>query len=286
VIKAGEYLMKNFFKFLFIFTIISGTGSPFHLTAQGISKKGLFNIGVEGGVRFTNIREFSPIYQVNSRMGYSVGAFMEYFMIKDLKIHVGAFYDNRAFQLLGNFPFVDSTGNILKSYYLYQVDYKLNYLTLPISIQYQRGSEKFKVILQGGLYFSLFLGSTMDGGEDIYIDTEDKGLLSDSSTLTVGHNSTLYSGNTSGIDSYYYSAGDFRFSTYDFGFNLLIGLLYNVTPQLGLTASVGFSYSVTNLFEDPEITSRWSQNTRLNIGVLYTFKNKSHRKPSPNKGRE
>ena len=278
--------MKNFFKFLFIFTIISGTGSPFHLTAQGDSNKGLFNIGVEGGVRFTNIREFSPIYQVNSRMGYSVGAFMEYFMIKDLKIHVGAFYDNRAFQLLGNFPFVDSTGNILKSYYLYQVDYKLNYLTLPISIQYQRGSEKFKVILQGGLYFSFFLGSTMDGGEDIYIDTEDKGLLSDSSTLTVGHNSTLYSGNTSGIDSYYYSAGDFRFSTYDFGFNLLIGLLYNVTPQLGLTASVGFSYSVTNLFEDPEITSRWSQNTRLNIGVLYTFKNKSHRKPSPNKGRE
>ncbi len=273
--------MKHANKTILILLVGFLLAVPAMVKAQQVQTKGLFNIGIEGGVQFTNIKDFSPVYQAKSKTGYRVGGFAEYFVINDLKLHAGIYYDDRAFQLAADFPFVDSTGKILKSYYFYQVDYKLNYLTLPLSIIYQRGGEKFKITLQAGIYYSIFLNATMNGAEDVYVDPDDVGLITDT-TLRVGHNQKLYSGSTMGIG--FYKSESFYFSSYDFGFNFLIGVIYNITPQIGISAGVGFTYSISSVFENPEVNSKWLQNTHVNLGFVYTLK-KSAKKNPLNKGR-
>ncbi len=278
--------MKHANKTILILLVGFLLAVPAMVKAQQVQTKGLFNIGIEGGVQFTNIKDFSllyPVHQTKSQMGYRVGGFAEYFVINDLKLHAGIYYDDRAFQLAADFPFVDSTGKILKSYYFYQVDYKLNYLTLPLSIIYQRGGEKFKITLQAGIYYSIFLNATMNGAEDVYVDPDDVGLITDT-TLRVGHNQRLYSGSTKGIVTSYSSPEYPYFSSYDFGFNFQIGVIYNITPQIGISAGVGFTYSISSVFENPEINSKWLQNTGVNIGFVYTLK-KSAKKNPLNEGR-
>ncbi|NOX85443.1 MAG: PorT family protein [Chlorobi bacterium] len=269
--------MKLTLKHILIFIALFSLVVPSAGNAQALSKKGLFNLGVEGGIQFTNIRDFSGLYQAYSGIGYSIGGFAEYYISGSFKVRGGVYFDNRVFQLSGNFPFIDSTGKVLQSYYLYQVDYGLNYLTIPLNIIYQRGSDKFKVTIQGGVYYSIYLFTKVNGGEDVYIAPEDFHLVSDS-TLRPGHNETLYSGTTDGVVSRFYSSEDYLFRSTDFGLNVQIGFLYNLTPQIGLTAGFGFSFGFNNLFENPEIDSKWTQITKINIGFLYTLKKKAARR--------
>ena len=245
--------------------------------AQELSKKGLFNLGVEGGVQFTDIRDFSSIYQAGSGIGYNVGGFAEYYIMGDLKVRGGLYLDNRVFKLNGSFPFVDSTGRILQSFYLYQADYKINYLTIPLSIIYQKGSEKFKVFVEGGVYYSVYLDTKIKGGEDIYVAKEDYYLVKDS-TLVPGHNETLYNGKTEGVVSSFYSPETYRFNTSDIGLSIQIGLLWNITRQIGMNVGFKFSFGFMNLFENPEIDSKWSKINRINLGFIYTLKKKAARK--------
>lgn len=270
--------MKHANKTILILLVVFLLAVPATTKAQRVQTKGLFNIGIEGGVQFTNIKDFSPVYQAKSKTGYRVGGFAEYFVVNDVKLHAGIYYDDRAFQLASNFPFVDSPGKILKSYYFYQVDYKLNYLTLPLSIIYQRGGEKFKINLQAGIYYSIFLNATLDGAEDVYVDPDDVGLVTDS-TLSVGHNQKLYSGSTMGIATRSDTTESFYFNSYDFGFNFLIGVIYNITPQIGISAGVGFTYSISSVFENPEVNSKWLQNTHVNLGFVYTLKKSAKKNP-------
>ncbi len=123
----------------------------------------------------------------------------------------------------------------------------------------------------------------MDGGEDVYIAPEDFYLVTDS-ILRPGHNEIIYSGTTDGVVSRFYSADNYLFSATDFGLNIQIGFLYNLTPQIGLTAGFGFSFGFTNLFENPEIESKWTQITKINLGFVYTLK-KRHPKSQLNEGR-
>jgi len=275
--------MKQFNRYLLFLFLVFSLAMPAIVKAQMVQTKGLFNVGIEGGVQFTNIKDFSPVYQAKSGTGYRVGAFAEYFIVNDLKLQTGIYYDDRAFQLAGNFPFVDSTGKILKSYYFYQVDYKLNYLTLPLSIMYQRGGEKFKITLQAGIYYSIFLNATMNGAEDVYVDPEDIDLITDT-TLRTGHNQKLYSGSTIGVASVFYTPEALRFSSYDFGVNFRIGVIYNITPQIGINATVGFIYSISSVFENPGINSKWLQSTGVNLGFVYTLRKNAKKNPL-NKGR-
>ncbi len=149
--------MKLICKYLLAVVAVFFFAIPSTGKAQVLSKKGLFNLGVEGGMQFTNIRDFSSLYQASSGIGYSIGGYAEYNISNDFKVRGGLYFDNRVFQLNGNFPFIDSTGKVLQSYYLYQADYKMNYLTIPLYIIYQRGSDKLKVTVQGGIYYSIYL---------------------------------------------------------------------------------------------------------------------------------
>ena len=51
----------------------------------------------------------------------------------------------------------------------------------------------------------------------------------------------------------------------------MIGGLYQPTPVIGISLSVGFSYSLGQAFENPQIDSKWSQITKINLGVVYTL---------------
>ena len=108
-------------------------------SAQFETRKGLFNIGVDGGVQFTDIQSSGTIFQPSSKMGYAIGVFGDYYISNDFRLRLALNFDNRAFQINSNVPLLDTAGNIGNSYYLYQVDYKLNYLTIPIGIIYTRG---------------------------------------------------------------------------------------------------------------------------------------------------
>ena len=272
---------KSFFQltlFLAIFTYLFFV--PNSIYCQGfepVSKKGKFNIGAEGGVQFTNIKSYNGFYQPRSKVGFSAGLFGEYYISNVFKVKIGAYYDNRAFELYGERTFADTSNTQYShSYHLYQVDYKLNYLTIPIGIGYERGSDKFKLILQLNFYYSIFLNSNMKGNELYYIDPADGFDLSEF-ILNQGLNEFQISGSTEGIaatdiskdrkDPYKVE----RFNSSDFGLSFLLGGQYQMTPKTGLLLSLGFSYSMSNLFENPEIESKWRQITKINLGFVFTL---------------
>lgn len=272
-----EYMvisMRNFSKISSILkistTIVVILLSSINAHAQFETRKGQFNVGVDGGVQFTDIQSNGNIYQPSSKIGYAIGVFGDYYVSNDFRLRLGLNYDNRAFQLNSDLPLLDTAGNVGSSYYLYQVDYSLNYLTIPFGIIYAKGGDKFKILLQLNIYYSLFLSANMDGGEDFYIAPEDIGNIPDDSPLLPGHNFYSYSGSTTGL-AYSLNQNVEKFNSFDFGFNFLIGGLYQVTPTVGITLTLGFTYGLGDVYENPQWDSRWAQITKVNLGFAYTL---------------
>lgn len=262
-----------FFTALFFLIIQESFSQGF----EPISKKGLFNIGAEGGVQFTSIHNYSSFYTPSSKVGFTGGLFAEYFVTNDFKLKVSVLYDDRPFELSGNLAFSDTSGQqISGSYYIYQTDYKVNYLTIPFGIGYERGSEKFKLVLNLNFYYSILFNASMQGVEIYYFDPSDGFDLSET-TLHQGENDFRLSGSTSGIAFTNVSKEATepytieKFNTSDFGMNLMIGGLYQATTEIGISLTFGFAYSFNQVLENPEIDSKWSQITKINLGVVYTL---------------
>lgn len=270
-------IFRNYF-FPFLITLFFFyTQTAFSQGFEPTTKKGLFNIGIEGGVQFTSINSYSSFYVPSSKVGFTSGLFSEYYVSNDFKLKLAFLYDDRPFELTGNLLFADTSGqNISNSYYLYQSDYKVNYLTIPIGIGFERGSQKFKLILNLNFYYSILLNARMQGGELYYFDPKDGFDLTET-TLQQGLNEYQLSGKTTGVSFTDVSAGSAEqyntenFNSSDFGFSLFIGGIYQATPELGISLSFGFSYSLGKVFENPEIDSKWSQMTKINLGVVYTL---------------
>lgn len=241
-------------------------------------QKGKFNIGAEGGVQFNNIDSPGHTYPwgnyiTNTRTGYTAGFFGEYYITNSIKFKVGAIYDKRGFQLYSYLPIYDTATTLGQSYYLYQVDYNLDYLTIPIGFVYEKGSDKFKVFVQVNFYYSFLLNATQDGFEDFYVAPDETIDLGGNIVLNPGHNVTRYEGDANGI-SVFQNNESAAFNVSDFGINLSIGLLYKPSPSLGICISPGFGYSFGHLFEDPNLSAKWTQLTRISIGFIYTIKKK------------
>ena len=270
-------IFRNYFFFLLITSFFFFTQTSFSQGFEPTTKKGLFNIGFEGGLQFTSINSYSSFYVPTSKVGFTSGLFGEYYVSNDFKLKLPFLYDNRPFELTGDLLFADTSGQkISDSYYLYQAGYKVNYLTIPIGIGFERGSQKFKLLLNLNFYYSILLNASMKGSELYYFDPKDGFDLTESK-LQQGLNEFQLSGKTSGVsftDVSKESTEPYRtekFNTSDFGFGLLIGGLYQVTPELGISLSFGFSYSLGKVFENPETDSKWSQMTKINLGVAYTL---------------
>lgn len=243
---------------------------------EQLSNKGTFNIGAEGGVQFSNVDNFSSRYEAKSKTGFNVGAFVEYYVSSSFKLRSGFYYDSRGFNAFSQTTLyaVDSSDNIKSYLYLYDVDYKLNYLTIPLGIAFERGSEKLRLMIQVNFYYSLLLNANMEGTEAYYFDPE-QGIDLSGTILNQGLNEFSLTGSTDGFART--NIGQDRiselntdnFNTNDIGFNLLVGLMFNVTKKLGLFANFGFSYSMGRLYENPEMDSKWSQLTKVNLGISY-----------------
>lgn len=268
---------RNSFSLVVLSLVLFFTQNSFSQGFEPISKKGTFNVGLEGGIQFTSLRSYYSYYEPFSKIGFSSGVFGEYYLSNSFKVKLAILYDYRPFELNGSLPFPDTANQQLSnSYYLYQVAYKMNYLTIPFGIGYERGNDKFKIVLQFNFYYSILLNSSMNGGELYYFDPKDGFDLSYSS-LHQGLNEFQLSGKTEGVsftDISKEPAEPYRvdiFNTSDFGFNFMIGGLYQATPTFGISLSFGFSYSLGRVFEDPEVDSKWQQITKINLGLVYSF---------------
>ena len=242
---------------------------PSFLVAQE-SNKGKFNIGFEGGVQFTNVEDRSTLNPAIRKTGYSFGPYAEYFISELFSLRLGLYFDNRGYKIDDLYVGLADSSQIIpdsivysRSSYLHITrNYSINYLTIPLSICYVKGSDKFKIYVQAGLYYSLLVNATQEGFNDLYIEPEYAPHFPPPYNVP-GHQIEDFNGDATSI-----------FNTYDFGMNLYLGFLFQFNPQWGLTVSPGFSYSFANLYFNPEIDAKWSQIYKINAGVVYTLKKK------------
>lgn len=254
-----EKLFLLFLPILFVF------GFSFSANTQ-IYQKGDVNIGIEGGVQFTNISASYTSNTPTSGVGYSIGPYVEYHVSPTFKLRLGMNYDNRGYGLNETRIWADQCGDSLviynSSYIQLKRDYKVNYLTIPLSVFYVKGNEKFKIYIQFSFYYSLYLNAYQTGFNDLYISENDYQNICDS-TLSVGHNIKEIDG-----------AIEKGFNSSDFGINFYIGGIIRLSPSLGLSIAPGFTFGMANVYEDPVRESRWTRIFKINAGIVYTLKKK------------
>lgn len=260
--------------FIISFFILLIAESP---KAQEISQSGKFNIGVNGGVQFANLNSFALNYSPRSNVGFTAGLFGEYNFSDKLKLRLGLNFDQRNFELYGFTNLPDTIGS---SYYVYQVDYGVKYLTIPVNLIYMAGSEKFKIFLQGGAYLSFLLNVSYKGTQDYYIDGEGSIDLT-GTILHYGKNEFKLNGTSKGLKFVDINTPDSQpdqlaykeiiFNSIDFGVDIFVGLLYKPSPYIGITLGPGLYYSIPRAFEDSQYDYKWQQITCVNIGFSYTL---------------
>lgn len=230
---------------------------------ETIVKKGRMSMGVEAGIQFTGVDDsYAPIS--DGGIGYSAGPFFDYFISNSTKFRVGLNFDNRAFSLQDINIIVDDSGNYGNSYYDVFEEYNVNYLTIPLSLVFMKGNGKLKFFIQGTLYYSLLISSQQSGYTDVYITESDanKFYFEDYPELSIpGH--------------HYLEPYQQALNTNDIGISILLGIIYDIKPNLGLSLSPGFSYSFADVFENPERQANWSQLYKINVGIVYTLNSRS-----------
>jgi hypothetical protein len=247
--------------YIFLISIVSLCCQQPLLAQEVISNKGTINVGFEGGVQFTGVDDpYMPVSDAG--VGYSAGPYIEYFLNDNIKLRGGLNVDRRAFDLKDMGSIVGDSGYVGKSsYYDILEKFKVNYLTIPLSIIYIKGSDKFKFFIQGTLYYSLFLNAKQTGYTDVYISEEDAPhfIFEDYPELNIpGHHD--------------FPPVKQTFNTSDIGINVFFGGVFFIKPGLGITISPGFSYSFGNVWENPERKANWSRLYKINAGIIYKLK--------------
>ncbi|RLD35240.1 MAG: hypothetical protein DRI72_00840 [Bacteroidetes bacterium] len=231
------------------------------------SNKGKINFGFDGGVQFTNTNNKTTLNPTSRKTGYILGPYAEYFISDLFSVKLGLYFDNRGFKIDDLYVGLADSSQIIpdsivysaKSYLHITRNYSINYLTIPLSISYVKGSGKFKIYVQAGVYYSLLLNATQKGFNDLYIDPEYAPHFSPPFDVP-GHSIEDFTGDATSI-----------FNTYDFGMNLYLGGIVQISPHWGLTVTPGFAFSFTNLYYQPEIEAKWTQIFQLKAGVVYTL---------------
>lgn len=220
------------------------------------------NVGFEAGVQFTGIDD-SGMPVSKGGVGYSTGPFFDYYLSDIIKFRAGLHYDHRAFSL-SDMNYISDTGYVGKSsYYDVEEKYNVNYLTIPLSLVYVKGNDKFNMFIQGTFYYSIFLNSNQTGDLHIFISKEDAPHF-----YFDGYPEFNIPGD------HYLEVGKDLFNTSDMGINLLFGFTYYINPNLGITLAPGFTYSFANVWENPERQASWSRIYKINAGIIYTLKSK------------
>jgi len=247
-----KYLTLVFTLFLFAFSTV--------LLGQDIPEKKTISVGFEGGVQFTDVSDQWMISKGGT--GINMGVFAEYPINDILRIRLGLNYDKRAFNLSNIWRLKDdTTGYFGDSYYAENIDYKANFATIPLSLLYMKGENRFKLYFQFTLYYSLLLDAPLDGNFEWYISAED----------ALHFTNPEWQSPTSETEHVSRDATP-DFNTYDLGIHLYIGGMYELNDQWSITLSPGLTYGFANVWNNPERTSNWSKLFQINAGVLYQFK--------------
>lgn len=257
-------------KFHFILICLVIFSVPLSNAISQEINKGKFNLGFEGGVQFNNVEDRTTLNPTSSKAGYSFGPYIEYFISDIFTVKLGLFYDNRGFKIDDLYVGLADSSQIIpdsivysrNSYLHITRNYSINYLTIPLSFKYVKGTEKFKIYVEAGMYYSLLLNANQKGQNDLYIEPEYAAHFKPPYNIP-GHQYEDFNGDVTSL-----------FNTYDFGVSLFLGGIVQFNPQWGLTVAPGFSYSFTNLYYQPEINAKWTQIFKINAGVIYTFKKK------------
>jgi len=255
--------------YLPIIVLIFITFNAHSLYAQE-SNKGKINFGFDGGVQFTNTNNKTTLNPTSRKTGYTFGPYAEYFISDLFSVKLGLYFDNRGFKIDDLYVgladssvlYPDSIVYSAKSYLHITRNYSINYLTMPLSINYVKGTDKFKIFVQVGVYYSLLLGAQQKGSNDLYIDPEYAPHFQPPFDKP-GHTIEDFTGDATSI-----------FNTYDFGMNLYLGGIVQFSPHWGLTVTPGFAFSFTNLYYQPEVEAKWTQIFRLKAGIVYTLDRK------------
>lgn len=242
--------------FSIIIFLISVTNE---LKSQSQERDGI-SLGIESGFQFTDI---SDTYMPSKGgIGYNMGIFGEYPFNELIKLRIGLLYDHRAFNLNSTQRLGDTSGyQAISSYYAQNIDYKVNYLTIPLSLLYMKGSGRVKLYFQFSFYYSLLINAKRDGMIDLYISEEDAPHFSNPDWKSEGHRYTTISGDNSS-----------EFNSYDMGLNFHMGVIFQINDQLGLSFSPAITYNMANVWNNPERKASWSQLIKLNLGVVYRIK--------------
>jgi len=247
--------MKNLLLSFLLFLLAVGS-----LVAQSTFKNRL-SFGFEAGPQFNSVRN-GGLLNVRGRTAANAGVFVQYDISHSLNLSFGANYDPRGFETSVRTPFLilSDTGYIgYNSYYAYDMTYKINYLTFPLNFTYLSSGNKLRLLVEGGIYFSVALKSHKKGYQGIYVDSTDLPHYADT-TLTAGYHMTNY-------DS---SAKDF-FNATDFGFHFAFGLVYEVSDKMAITFKPGFNFGLTPIVSSPDVDLKWDRILKLNVGIVYKF---------------
>lgn len=237
-----------------------------NLRSQNEEIENKISIGFEIGPQFTSVSD-SYAYSVlpKSKVGFNAGIFGEYKLTDLVKVRLGAYYDNRGFKgqdfisPISELQDDDSVYVSYASYYSEDLNYTLNYLTIPISIIYSKGNEKFSFFLQGSLYYSLLLNASVNGTTDLYIYPEHAPKFEDPELQVPGNTITEY--DNKDITN--------NFTSNDWGVQLFFGFIYNINSKIGLQISPGLTVGFQNLYANPSRVSKWNNVYKINAGIVY-----------------
>ena len=222
-----------------------------------------------GGPQFTSLSSPSLPKPPESGIGFLAGGFAEYKLSPLVSIRTGINFDRRSFSAAFQSAFLNfDTVTSYKSYFGYDLQYNVDYITLPLSILYSKKAGKFGIILEGTFYYSIFLSANSKGYTNVYIHQDDLQYIDTEKypDLKIGDNRTDLNGKTD-----YYLVKE-PINSYDLGLNLYLGGSYYVSEKVNVSLLPGFASSFGHFLEDPRYDERWTRIFIIKTGIKYYLK--------------
>lgn len=238
------------------------------IKSQTENTENKISLGFEGGVQFTKIYDNWAYSELpKSKVGFNMGLFADYKFHTNVKVRLGAYYDNRGFKIqdivspISELQSDDSIYTSYPSYFASDLVYNLNYLTIPFSIFYEKGNEKFSIYIQGGVYYSLLLSAHRTGNTDLYIYPDHAENFEDPKLRNPGNTRTEYNKD----DVFDLFVGN------DWGIQFFFGVVYHINEKLDVQLTPGFTKSFEHLYANPSRNSNWSSIYKINAGIIYSL---------------